>query len=66
MACWSGESAHVTMTRGIHLGDAPDAEQVQARMDAIRDREGETVPDTGFEQYRAELAKAGIAVDLPR
>jgi NAD(P)-dependent dehydrogenase (short-subunit alcohol dehydrogenase family) len=61
------ESAHVTMTRGVFIGDTPDAaEKVQARMQEIRDRNGESVPDTGFEQYRAELAKAGIAVELPR
>lgn len=61
------ESAHVTMTRGIFIGDTSDAAaQVQARMGEIRDREGEVVPGTGFEQYRAELAKAGVAVDLPR
>jgi NAD(P)-dependent dehydrogenase (short-subunit alcohol dehydrogenase family) len=59
----SFESAHVTMTRGVFIEDGADtAGQVLGRLDAIRSREGETVPGSGWEQYKLELAKAGLAV----
>ncbi len=62
----SFESANITMTQGVFIGDGPDAAaQVHSRMDEIRDRAVESVPSTGFEQYRLELEKAGIAVALP-
>lgn len=71
----SFESAHITMTRGIFIGDdegRPNehsrkdvATQVRSRMQEIHDRTDETVPATGFEQYRLELAKAGMDVALP-
>jgi NAD(P)-dependent dehydrogenase (short-subunit alcohol dehydrogenase family) len=68
----SFESANITMTRGVFIGGVQDAQdtesvasQVRARMDEILDREGESVPRTGFEQYRLELAKAGVEVALP-
>ena len=62
----SFESAHITMTRGIHVDDSADiAAEVSARMDEIRDREDERVPVTGFEQYQLELRKAGFEVALP-
>lgn len=51
------ERAHVTMTRGVHVGDVPDAaERVQARWDAISDRSDEQVPGSGAAQYRHEVA----------
>lgn len=59
----SFEAAHVTMTRGIFI-DAPveaAAAEVRARMDEIRDRGEELVPGSGWEQYRLELGKAGLA-----
>jgi NAD(P)-dependent dehydrogenase (short-subunit alcohol dehydrogenase family) len=62
----SFESAHITMTRGIHVdGSADIATEVSARMDEIRDRADERVPVTGFEQYQLELRKAGFEVALP-
>ena len=62
----SFESAHITMTRGIHVDGSTDiAAEVSARMDEIRDREDERVPVTGFEQYQLELRKAGFEVALP-
>jgi NAD(P)-dependent dehydrogenase (short-subunit alcohol dehydrogenase family) len=62
----SFESAHLTMTRGIFIdGSADTAAEVAARMDEIRDRDGERVPGTGFEQYQWELSKAGFEVPLP-
>lgn len=51
------EQAHITMTRGIYLGDAPDAaDRIDARWSCIADREGETVPDSGAAQYTHEVA----------
>ncbi|APW38618.1 3-hydroxyacyl-CoA dehydrogenase [Rhodoferax koreense] len=62
----SFECAHVTMTRGVHLGGSGDvAPLVLEKLDEIRDRTGEVVPQTGFEQYQLELAKAGLATELP-
>ena len=60
----SFESAHVTMTQGVHIGDGPDAAaRVQQALAAIADRRGETVPASGWEQYRLELAKAGVVLE---
>ena len=53
--------AHVTMTKGIHVqDDALAAEQVRRRWEEIRFRGGEIVPGWGGEQYKQELANAGI------
>lgn len=50
------EQAHVTMTRGIYVGDAPDAaEQIQAQWAAISDRSDEAVPASGAAQYHHEV-----------
>jgi NAD(P)-dependent dehydrogenase (short-subunit alcohol dehydrogenase family) len=60
----SFECAHITMTRGVHIADGDDvAGQVCERLDAIRGRTGEVVPGSGWEQYRHELAKAGLAAE---
>ncbi|MBX3619480.1 MAG: SDR family NAD(P)-dependent oxidoreductase [Rhizobacter sp.] len=55
----SFEAAHVTMTQGVYI-DRLDtsAEQLIARLDEVRSRRGETVPEMGWEQYRLELSKA--------
>ena len=58
----SFESAHITMTHGVHLGHGPEtAEHVRQHLDAVRSRAHEIVPDAGWEQYQKELAKAGAA-----
>ncbi|HTJ06534.1 MAG TPA: SDR family NAD(P)-dependent oxidoreductase [Caldimonas sp.] len=58
----SFERAHVTLTQGIHIGNVADAaEQVAARLDAISDRSGETVPQSGAAQGALEVAKATAA-----
>jgi NAD(P)-dependent dehydrogenase (short-subunit alcohol dehydrogenase family) len=55
----SFECAHITMTRGIFVGDGDEAAtQVRDRLDEVRDRRGECVPQQGWEQYRLELDKA--------
>jgi NAD(P)-dependent dehydrogenase (short-subunit alcohol dehydrogenase family) len=58
----SFEAAHVTLTRGIHLGrgDAV-AHLVSSRLAEITDRAGEIVPSSGAAQGDVELAKAGVA-----
>ena len=57
----SFELAHITLTHGIHLGDQPaSAEDLLAQWSAVADREGETVPEQGFDQARHELRKGGF------
>jgi NAD(P)-dependent dehydrogenase (short-subunit alcohol dehydrogenase family) len=58
----SFERAHITLTHGIHVGNRADAaEQVAAHLDAISDRTGETVPESGAAQGTLEIAKATAA-----
>ncbi len=55
----SFEQAHVTLTRGIHVGEREDAaEQVAARWAEIGAREGEEVPENSWAQGKTELEKA--------
>ncbi|MGY4830291.1 SDR family NAD(P)-dependent oxidoreductase [Sphaerotilaceae bacterium SBD11-9] len=55
----SFECAHVTMTRGLYIGDDAHAgERLCTQLQPLQDRTGETVPASGWEQYRLELAKA--------
>jgi NAD(P)-dependent dehydrogenase (short-subunit alcohol dehydrogenase family) len=56
----SVEQAHITLTRGIHVGPVPDAaERILADLQGVGDRQDELVPAEAFEQSRVELAKAG-------
>lgn len=53
------EAAHVTLTRGIHVGLGPDApEQLAQRLAEALDRAGETVPGSGAEQGANEMRLA--------
>jgi NAD(P)-dependent dehydrogenase (short-subunit alcohol dehydrogenase family) len=62
----SVESANITMTRGIFIDEPEEAAaQIRARLQEVRDRHGEVVPETGFEQCQFELAKAGFEMALP-
>ncbi|MGB3430874.1 SDR family NAD(P)-dependent oxidoreductase [Achromobacter sp.] len=55
----SFEQANITMTRGICLNGAELSAQVLIdRLDEVADRAEETVPATGFDQLRHEIAKA--------
>jgi NAD(P)-dependent dehydrogenase (short-subunit alcohol dehydrogenase family) len=55
----SFESAHITMTRGIFVGDVENpVAQISARLADISDRDGEMVPGSGWEQSKFELSKA--------
>ena len=57
------EQAHITMTRGVHVGDAPDAaEQIQAQWARIADRTEEQVPESGAAQYNHEIGHPDRAV----
>jgi len=54
------EQAHVTMTRGLYVGDAADAaEQIEAGWTVVADRSGETVPESGAAQYQHEVQHPG-------
>jgi NAD(P)-dependent dehydrogenase (short-subunit alcohol dehydrogenase family) len=56
----SFEQAHVTMTRGVFLGDGEHvADALLESLDQVSQRTGETVPARGEEQYQYE---AGIHV----
>ena len=53
------ERAYITLTGGVHLGQGPDVpDDVAAHFDAISDRSDESVPLSGSEQGRNEVAKA--------
>ena len=55
----SFEAAHITLTRGIHLGQGPDVpEQLAARLAEVCDRAGEQVPQNGSDQGANELRLA--------
>jgi NAD(P)-dependent dehydrogenase (short-subunit alcohol dehydrogenase family) len=57
----SFEQAYVTLTHGAHLGTGDDVpERLLASLDRVGAIEGMTIPATGFEQPRLELAKAGV------
>jgi NAD(P)-dependent dehydrogenase (short-subunit alcohol dehydrogenase family) len=58
------ERAHITLTEGIFVGLPEDAaEQVAARFDALSQRDGETVPQSGAAQGTSEIAKASRALN---
>lgn len=60
------ESAHVTLTRGVHIGTGPDAdEQLAARLGEVLDRTGDTVPADGNGQGQNELRLARSAGAAP-
>ena len=51
--------AHITLTPGIFVGLPDDAaEQVSAQFDALSNRDGETVPESGAAQGTSEIGKA--------
>ena len=56
------EAAHVTLTRGLHLGLGEDVpEQVAARWDEIIARDDEQVPGSGSAQGQNEVGQAMAA-----
>ena len=53
------EVAHITLTRGVHLGSGPDVpEQLAAAWPRVADRAGEQVPGSGAAQGGNEVAQA--------
>lgn len=53
------EAANVTLTQGAWIGTGPEApEALQARLDAVRDRRGESVPASGADQGANEMRLA--------
>ncbi|MGE3601242.1 MAG: SDR family NAD(P)-dependent oxidoreductase, partial [Dehalococcoidia bacterium] len=59
----SFEAAHVTLTRGIHLGTGDHvAHAIGERLAEITDRTGELVPGGAFTQSEVELRKAKDAL----
>ena len=53
------ERAHITLTQGVFVGLPEDAaERVSASFEALSDRDGETVPDSGNAQGTLETGKA--------
>ncbi|MDM0117667.1 SDR family NAD(P)-dependent oxidoreductase [Variovorax sp. J22R133] len=58
----SFEAAHITLTRGIHLGTGEHvAHELAARLPDVAERHGETVPRSGAAQGDLELKNAGFA-----
>lgn len=60
------ECAHITMTQGIHVADAamPPGACMTALSKPVRSQ-GQTIPESGWDQPRHELAKAlGRPVDM--
>ena len=53
------EAAHVTLTRGAHLGLGADTpERLLAALAQVSDRSGDTVPMSGAEQGSNEVTQA--------
>ena len=53
------EAAHVTLTQGAFIGRGEEApEALLARLDAVRDRQGESVPASGADQGANEMRLA--------
>lgn len=56
------ECAHVTLTRGVFIGNRADAaDELARRFREVDDRRGEVVPEAGIEQCRHELAQLRAA-----
>ena len=59
----SFEQAHITLTRGIHVGWGDDAaERVLGAIGEVGSLEGMAIPANGAAQGQLELAKAGLSV----
>ncbi|MGC3987698.1 MAG: SDR family NAD(P)-dependent oxidoreductase [Pseudorhodoferax sp.] len=55
----SFEAAHITLTQGQWIGTGEEApERLAAALEAVRAREGETVPQSGAEQGQLEVGRA--------
>jgi NAD(P)-dependent dehydrogenase (short-subunit alcohol dehydrogenase family) len=55
----SFEQSHITMTRGVYLGDEElNAERLLENWQRLESRVGEVVPAMGSDQYQFEVARA--------
>ncbi|WHU04518.1 SDR family NAD(P)-dependent oxidoreductase [Sphingomonas sp. NIBR02145] len=60
----SFEQAHVSMTRGLFLGDgAGVADTLLDRLEAVGDRAGEVIPARGEEQYQYEMSARAASME---
>ncbi|MBC7280560.1 SDR family NAD(P)-dependent oxidoreductase [Hoeflea sp.] len=60
----SFETAHVTLTPGMFLGDGPDVpDRIVENWTQITSRDGEILPEAGERQGRLELQNAGYSRD---
>jgi NAD(P)-dependent dehydrogenase (short-subunit alcohol dehydrogenase family) len=58
-------TANITLTPGVRIGGGADAgEQLIARWDEASNREGEIVPDYGFQQGAQEMISAGVSAPM--
>jgi NAD(P)-dependent dehydrogenase (short-subunit alcohol dehydrogenase family) len=57
------EAAHITLTQGVWIGSGDGVpERLAEQLDAVHDRQGEMVPESGSGQAQNEMAKALAAV----
>lgn len=55
----SFEAAHITLTQGTWIGRGEDAaESLAAQLSQIKNREGDTVPESGMAQGHLEISRA--------
>lgn len=55
----SFEASHITLTQGTWIGRGEDAaERLAAQLNQIKNREGDTVPESGMAQGHLELSRA--------
>lgn len=55
----SFEAAHITLTQGAWIGRGEDAaERLAAQLNQIKNREGDTVPESGMAQGHLEISRA--------
>lgn len=55
------EAAHITLTQGVYIEGDDAAEQLAAQLQAVVDRQGEQVPQSGAAQGQLEVGKAMAA-----
>jgi NAD(P)-dependent dehydrogenase (short-subunit alcohol dehydrogenase family) len=61
----SFESAHITMTQGIHIADEENpAGTLPGRLAQVQDPAGQATPASGWDQAKHELAKAAQGIGL--
>ncbi len=59
----SFEQAHITMTEGVYLGEGPTvADDLLQRLDAVANRDGETIPPRGEVQHQHEVDRLAAAL----